>query len=131
MRSDKIEDNETLYRVVRKSNPDGFIDGKPTAALFIDFKGASVDRDGEREETEIIETFKERFERRDDYGNTVKISAGKCRIVGTYPVPKETKGNKYHAEIHESKEVVEISLLKAMRLANECVIVSEGNRNCN
>ena len=34
-----IDDNEILYRVVRKSDPDGFIDGKPTAALFIDANG--------------------------------------------------------------------------------------------
>lgn len=50
MKLDRIEDNEMLYRVVRKSYPDSFIDGKPTAALFIDGKGVSVDRDGGRAE---------------------------------------------------------------------------------
>ena len=45
MKLDKIEDSEILYRVVRKSDPDGFVDGEPTAALFMDNKGTSVDRD--------------------------------------------------------------------------------------
>lgn len=32
MTMNKIEDSETLYRVVRESDPNGFINGKPTAA---------------------------------------------------------------------------------------------------
>ncbi|MBO6115336.1 MAG: hypothetical protein J6P57_09805 [Lachnospiraceae bacterium] len=119
-----IYDNEILYRVIRKSYPDGFIDGKPTAALFIDAKGVSVDRDGGREEKSIIDNFIKRFEKNDDYGNAVKIEAGKCREIGTYPNPVGNKKNIYHAEIHESKDVKEISFLKALQLANECVVVS-------
>ena len=65
MELNKIEDSEMLYRVVRRSDPDGFIHGRPTAALFMDEKGVSVDRDGERCEQEIIETFKKRFGKRE------------------------------------------------------------------
>ena len=39
MELNKIEDSEMLYRVVRRSDPDGFIQGRPTAALFMDEKG--------------------------------------------------------------------------------------------
>ena len=120
----KIEDNEMLYRVVRKSYPDSFIDGKPTAALFIDSKGVSVDRDGGRTEDQIVNSFKDRFERYDDFGHAVKISAGTCRKIGTYPNPVGNKKNKYHAEIHEAENEVQISFLKAIKLANECQIVS-------
>ena len=124
MELDKIYDEELLYRVIKKSDPDGFIDGKPTAALFIDPKGVSVDRDGGRSEEIIIETFKDRFEKWGGYGKAVKIEAGKCRKIGTYPNPVGNKHNKYHAEIHESSSVKEISLLKAMQLARECILVS-------
>ena len=67
MELDKIEDSELLYRVVRESDPVGFVDGKPTAPLFMDKKGASVDRDGERTEQEIIEKFKWRFRKNSYY----------------------------------------------------------------
>ena len=120
MNPNEIEDNEILYRVVRKSNPDGFIDEKPSPALFIDSNGASVDRDGERSEAEIVETFKNRFQRRDDYKTAVKIGAKECREIQTYPNPIGNKKNIYHAEIWDSEDEREISLLKAIKLANLC-----------
>ena len=119
MNKDAIEDNEMLYRAVRKSYPDGFKNGKATPALFLDPDGASVDRDGERDESVIIDILKNRFK---NYNTAVKIQAGTCREIGTYPIPKPTK-NKYHAEIHESETEVEISLLKATQLALSCVNV--------
>lgn len=122
---DKIEDTEILYRVVRESDPDGFISGKPTAALFMDERGASVDRDGERTEQEIVETLKKRFGRRNDYKTAVKIGAGECRSVEAYPNPIENKKNIYHAEIWESKDEKTVSLLKAIRLARLCKEVHE------
>ena len=120
----KIDDDEMLYRVVRKSYPDSFIDGKPTAALFIDPGGVSVDRDGGRTDEQVIDTFKNRFKKNDDYGHSVKIKASTCRKIGTYPNPVGNKRNKYHAEIHESESEVQISFLKALRLANECQVIS-------
>lgn len=125
MDMNKIKDSEILYRVVKNSDPDGFVQGKPTAALFMDEKGASVDRDGGREEKEIVETFKRRFGRRDDYKTAVKISAGDCRTVGTYPNPVGNRKNKYHAEIQESENEIVISLFKAIQLAQRCEKVSD------
>ena len=115
-----ILDDERLYRMVKKSDPDAFINGKPTAALFMDENGASVDRDGGRTENEIIENFKWRFRKKDDYGTAVKIGAGECREIGTYPNPVGNKKNKYHAEIWESESEQLISLLKALQLAQKC-----------
>lgn len=117
---DKIEDSEILYRVVRKSDPDGFVDGKPTAALFMDEKGTSVDRDGGRPEQEIVEKFKYRFRKNSDYKTSVKIAAGECRNINTYPNPIGNKKNKYHAEIWDSKDEQLVSLLKAILLAQRC-----------
>ena len=119
----KIEDYEMLYRVVRNSYPDAFIDGKPTAALFMDEKGASVERDGGRSEDEIISMCRSRFARRADYKTAVKITAGECREADTYPNPVGNHKNAYHAEIHNSEQVVEISLFKAIQLAARCRVV--------
>lgn len=120
-----IDDTEILYRVVRKSNPGAFVNGKPTPALFMDAGGASVERDGGRSEEAIVELCRSRFGKRDDYESAVKITAGKCREVNTYPNPVGNHKNQYHAEIHDSEQVVEISLFKAMQLAAICQIVEE------
>lgn len=120
----KISDSEMLYRVVRKSFPDGFINGAPTAALFIDAAGASVERDGGRCEQDIICQFIKRFGRRDDYATAVKLSAADCRSVDTYPNPIGNHKNKFHAEIWDSDKTREISLLKAIKLAKLCQVVN-------
>lgn len=120
MELNKIEDSETLYRVVRESDPNGFVDGKPTAALFMDKKGTSVDRDGDRDEQKIIEKFKWRFRKNNDYKTAVKIGAGECRSVNTYPNPIGNKTNKYHAEIWDSEDEQFVSLFKAILLAKMC-----------
>ena len=128
MELDKIEDSEVLYRVVRESDPDGFVDGKPTAALFMDEKGTSIDRDGGREETEIVENLKKRFWKNNDYKTAIKISAKECRNVNTYPNPIGNKKNKYHAEIWDSEDERMVSLFKALLLAKKCKEVqNDGN----
>ena len=119
----KIEDYEFLYRVVRNSYPDAFVNGKPTAALFMDSDGASVERDGGRSEEVIVAACRSRFGRRDDYKTAVKLTAGECRSVSTYPNPVRNHKNEYDAEIHDSAQVVEIGLLKAMQLAAICRVV--------
>lgn len=120
MELNNIENHEILYRVVRNSYPDAFVNGKPTAALFMDPGGASVERDGGRAEAVIVAICRGRFGRREDYKTAVKITAGECRSVNTYPNPVGNHKNLYHAEIHDSETVVEIGLLKAMRLAAIC-----------
>lgn len=118
-----IENSELLYRAVLKSYPERFINGRPSAALFIDEKGASVERDGGREEISIVATLQERFKKHGVYEASLRLSAGECRDVGTFPNPIYNRRNPYHAEIHDSPNAVKISLLKAMRLAACCKII--------
>ena len=123
MNKDVVENHETLYRVVKKSYPDAFIEGQASPALFMDKRGLSVDRDGNRDEDYIIDKFKHRF--KSDYGGAVSITAFDCRQAGTHPIPNPTNSNKYHAEIHESDNIVEISLLKAFKLAQLCTKINK------
>lgn len=127
MNKEVIEDAEVLYRVVRNSSPETFINNKPKAALFMDENGVSVERNGDRDENDIIDTFKARFncKGRNDYKTSVKISAYDCRKVDTYPTPIHNKKNKFHAEIHDSEQNVLIPMIKAMQLASLCKIVEQ------
>lgn len=121
---DEILDDEILYRIAKRSDPDAFKDGEPQAALFMDKRGASVDRDGGRPEKDIIDKFQWRFRKNNEYRATVRIDAGRCRSAGTFLNPIGNLSNQYHAEIWDSEDVVEVSLLKAMQLASMCKVVS-------
>lgn len=124
MLSNEILDSEVLYRAVKKSNPDSFINNKPTPALFLDENGVSVVRDAKRSESSIIKEIKEEYIR-DDYERSVKISARICREVGTCPKAIHNIKKKTHAEIHESENIVEISLPKAVLLSRLCTKVEQ------
>ena len=76
--SSVIEDRETLYRVVKRSRPDCITKNREISpALFKDLGGNSVDRDGGREEAEVIRfitevTFLKRAKA------VASLSAGSC-----------------------------------------------------
>lgn len=88
--------------------------------MFMDENGVSVDRDGGRLEEEIVEKFKWRFRKKEDYKTAVKISAGECRDIETFPNPVGNHSNQYHAEIWDSEDTRLISLFKAIKLAQLC-----------
>ena len=71
-------------------------------------------------EKETILCFKSRFEKRNDYKTSVKIGAGKCRRIGTYPNPIGNKKNIYYAEIQGSETERVVSLAKALQLSMLC-----------
>ncbi len=119
-----IHDNESLYRLNRKSYPDSWVNGKPTAALFIDPDGLSIQRDGGRKEKDIVEKCIKRF-RKDPLTGIVKVVAGYCRKIKTCPKAINNQRDKYHAEIHNSEKDndKQITLIKAVMLADNCDIV--------
>ncbi len=121
MNQEIIEDREILYRAERTRDPSSYINGKPGAPLFMQAGGCSVERDGRRSEKEIIGILDERFS---DYKCAVKLTALQCRDLNTFPTPCKNKKNKFHAEIWDSPENIEIPLDKAMQLARICTVVT-------
>jgi len=93
---------------------------QPTSALFKQDDGVSVDRDGDRAESVIVETFKNRFEKR--FKGLVKVKASICLDNDMAVIP-EPKSNIYHAEIFENAEKVPLSQLKALILADNSEVV--------
>ncbi|BDZ77062.1 hypothetical protein [Claveliimonas bilis] len=116
-----VQREEILYRVIKRSQPDTVDNnGHPTSALFKQEDGVSVDRDGERRESTIIETFKNRFEKR--FKGLVKVQASVC-IDNAMAVIPETKSNIYHAEIFENTNKEPLTQLKALILADSSEMV--------
>lgn len=116
-----VQRNELLYRVIKRSQPDSMDEkGRPTSALFKQDNGVSVDRDGDRSEEVIIQTFKERFDRR--FKGLVKVGADVC-IDNNMAVIPETSSNAYHAEIFENEDKVPLGQLKALILADSSDVV--------
>lgn len=121
-----IEDEEVLYRAILRTMPNAIVDGRVTAAVFIDNGGGtSVDRGGERTTEDVLNTLRNRFNqngKKEKYMGAALINAKQCREAATYPVPKKTKNNKFHAEIHESEFIEKLTLTKAMLLSRKCSI---------
>lgn len=116
-----VQREEILYRVIKRSQPDTVDNnGHPTSALFKQEDGVSVDRDGERRESTIIETFKNRFEKR--FKGLVKVQASVC-IDNAMAVIPETNSNIYHAEIFENTNKEPLTQLKALILADSSEMV--------
>ena len=115
-----IEDRENLFRAV-PPNPVVWKAefNRPSSALFKDSKGCSVDRDGDRTEKETILALEYRFKN----CGVVSINAKRCRELDTYPVPKPSKRNKYHSEIHDSENKILISNSKSRKLSLNCRVI--------
>lgn len=117
-----IADDELLYRAIVGPQHELIVNGSPTEGVFMDEKGLSVERDGDRCEEKVISELRYRF-RNSPYYAAVRIGAGECRSDGAYPVAVGNKKNKFHAEIHESKTCVPVSVLTAMKLASHAKLV--------
>ena len=125
-----MTDKEILYSAVRRSIPDSFVDGVPMPSLFIDPRGASFSRDGERQEIEIVEALSSKIlkDYKPDMIGCVRISAANCRTAETLPVSRPTKTDPYHAEVYDSEKEKQLSLKKAMLLCDLCQVVEIEDR---
>lgn len=99
----KIGDKENLFRA-GNVNPVFWddIEKRPSSAVFKDSKGVSVDRDGMRENTKIIETYFARFGE-----NNVKavfyIRASLCHELQLFLKYDPRDENEYHTLILQSE----------------------------
>jgi len=115
-----IKDSENLYRAVRPWKLFWREKKKKLAtAAFVDAKGLSVDRDGERELNEVVSDFKNRKLE----GSLVSGVAKDCKEIGTHLEAKPTK-NIYHALILDSPTKLEISPEKREKLVEIFKVVS-------
>lgn len=114
---------EILYRNIKKDsmNWDYEFD-RPSFAAFINDSGLSVDILSDRNEEDLINSFKNRFYR-DKEKVVAKITVEECLDICLYPVYKPSKKNKYHAEIHNSEHEIKISYDKAMHLVRTVKII--------
>ena len=121
--SEDIQDNEQLYRAIKRSKPD-WLDGKniPTSAMFKDENGVSVDRDGGRNEADVIDFMKngKLFPR---VKGIARISANDCFSCGADVKADPSKDNPYRANIFLDAEDIFRQNLQALKLARASRIV--------
>lgn len=118
----EIQDNEYLYRAIPTIPNFWKKDlNKPSSALFKDKKGVSVDRDGERDESEILLALERK---KPGYG-ICKLNAGQTKNIGTYVQPDPLPYNDYHALIKGSIDEISIPGSKAKKLCEILEVIKE------
>lgn len=108
--------DEILYRRIH-INPE-FWDkefDRPSSAAFKDPKGLSVFRRGGREENEVLNHLKCIFSSQTTK-TFVYISVNICIDIDVY-VKDKSNNSDYHAEIHDSRNTIEICSSKRKKLA--------------
>ena len=119
---DIVKGDESLYRVVKRSRRDCLTRaGQATIALFKDSNGVSVDRDGGRQEVEIIKFIvTESFPKRAK-GVTV-VLAGCCFDVNAEVTPAPSTNNPYHANIFMSDNE-KVRKVQALKIADSSKLI--------
>ena len=119
-----IDDSEYLYRAFHFLEW-SFKDNRPSSRLFYSRNSSlSVDRDGGRVDSEIIENFRQR----DKYKSCglVKHTARFYRECETEPIPDPETGNDYHALVN-GKDMIGTKQSHAKKLCKkfDLVIMAE------
>lgn len=123
-----IKNHEKLYRAVKLAKPQLWDEenGRPSSALFKDSKGVSVDRDGNRSETEIISKLSKNLND-DQLKAVIYLDASFCYEIPVEILYKPLQDNEYHAVIHDSNERIELTKSKARKLSRNCKIIQIDN----
>ncbi len=113
--------SDVLFRNV-SSKPQFWkpVEGKPSSAIFKDSKGVSVDRQKERDTSEVIDDIKSKFT--DTYA-IITVSTDDCSNANVVVLDKPLENNPFHAEIHKSSTEIQLSSAQARRLAKACKVV--------
>lgn len=109
-----ISDEEILFRAIKPfPNWWKFDINRPSSAAFKDSRGVSVDRDADRQSSQVVQILRARFSVR----AVVSIPTGVCRTFGTCPVAKPLPNQPEHAEIHRSESEIELTSGQARNLS--------------
>jgi hypothetical protein len=87
---------------------------KPSSAVFKNRNGCSVNRQGDLSVEQSFELIKESFKKSRAIAYFTKET---CDIINVYAFWKPSK-NKYHSELWDSKDVVEINSYKCKLLSD-------------
>ena len=118
-----VQINEQLHRAVKRSKPDWLdVQNRPTSAMFKDDNGVSVDRDGGREECDIIEFMRTISLPRRVKG-IARLSAEACFQAGCDVKPASSDKNPYHANIFLDSSDIHKQNIQALKLARVSEII--------
>lgn len=118
-----IEPQENLYRAVKPYAIYKKEGGRISSALFKCSKGVSADREGKRTQKEIVTDFIKRFGE-DQVKAIAYFDAEFCYQLPSYLKYEPLPENEYHSGIYDSKEKIELSSIKAKKLADYCKLIS-------
>ncbi|MEX2567938.1 MAG: hypothetical protein WD431_18470 [Cyclobacteriaceae bacterium] len=118
MLNEEVDDNEFLFRGVVDKNWD-FENDRPTSATFKDSKGVSVDRDGGRTEKECIN----KINLVADFHAVCKVRTKDVRKLSAIVLYKPIDENKFHSEIHDSLERIQMRGKKPSRIREKSIVV--------
>ena len=115
---EEIADDEFLYRGVTTFNWDEE-NNRPSSATFKDSLGASVDRDYNRDKDSCVNSLLSVK----NFKAVCRVKAKDVRDSDALALYKPSIRNKYHSEIHDSAERIELSSKKAKRIRDQSEIV--------
>jgi hypothetical protein len=95
-------------------------DGTVSSAAFYDPNGLSVTRGYHRNNDIVITYMKENF-----VGRVLSVLVQDCKDANAYVKYCPSKTNRYHSEIHGSKDRVLLSQAQRKKLAKAAIIESE------
>lgn len=122
MLREEVLDNEYLYRGVIELNWD-WNNNRPSSATFKDSKGVSVDRGAFRKEEECINYLLSKK----DFIAVCKVLTQDVRNLDAIVLYKEIPSNKYHSEIHDSVDRIQMRGKKPNKIRDKSKIVY---KNC-
>lgn len=119
---DNISDVEKLYRVIKRSKPEWLSENNTVSpALFKDPEGISVDRDGGRDESDIILFIEKSFDGRAKAIG--RVDSKICLDLGAELIADPIDNNDYHALIFLDKNDEKRRNIQALQLADSCRLI--------
>ena len=112
----KFDNDESLIRAVR-FKPRYWENGRLSSAALKDSNGLSVTRTYDRSIKDTLGWMRQNFE-----GVMAVITVQSCIDVRAYVKYCPSQTNKYHSEIHGSKEIIELSDFQALYLARHATL---------